>query len=161
LPGQQVLYFTASPATVWSEGYSEFTRNLRGRSFSGQFGAAQLLHAGQHLTDNWNEFPLHPGPNASLTGAGLSPTLPSRIRAKNRLTLDITPFSDNQLGHLGSGLFVIPAKVSHVSGTYAIFQDGTKIAGGDAVKKTAFNGDLFVHATLSPRPSLITFTLTA
>jgi hypothetical protein len=161
LPGRQTLYDSASPATAWSTNYSEFISNIPGRSFSGQFSANRLYHAGEHLTENWNEFPLHPGPNVRLTSAGQFPTLPSASRAKNRLTLDITPFSDNQPGHLGSGLFVITAKVNHVSGTYAIYQDGTKIAGGDAVKKTAFNGDLFVHASLSPRPSLIRFTLTA
>jgi hypothetical protein len=96
-----------------------------------------------------------------LARTGMFPTLPSASRAGNKLTLDITPFTDNVFGHLGSGFFHIPAKVEHITGSYALFQDGHQIAGGNAVKAAGFNGDLLLHAKLAPGPSQIKFALTA
>jgi len=161
LPGRQVQYLSASPPTLWQAGYSEFTRNLSGQTNGGQLDAFRLLRGGEHPTVNWNKFPLHPGPNAVLAQNGMFPTLPSASRAGNKLTLDITPFTDNVSGHLGSGFFHIPAKVEHITGSYALFQNGRRIAGGNAVKNASFNGDLLLHAKLSPGPSQIKFALTA
>ena len=161
LPGRQVQYLSASPPTLWQAGYSEFTRNRAGQTNGGQLDAFRLLRGGEHPTVNWNQFPLHPGPNTVLARTGMFPTLPSAARAGNKLTLDITPFTDNVFGHLGSGFFHIPAKVEHITGSYALFQNGRRIAGGNAVKAASFNGDLLLHAKLSPGPAQIRFALTA
>jgi hypothetical protein len=161
LPGRLVQYLSASPPSIWQSSYSEFSRNDPGQTNGGQTDAFRLLHGGQHLTVDWNRFPLHPGPNVVLTNSGMFPTLPSAARAGNKLTLDITPFTDNTFGHLGSGFFHIPAKIEHITGSYALYQNGTRIAHGNAVKAASFNGDLLLHAKLSPKPSLIKFALTA
>src|SRR5262249_35304836 len=55
----------------------------------------------------------------------------------------------------------IPAKVEHMTGSYALFQNGRRIAGGTAVKAATFNGGLRLHAKLRPGPSQIKFALTA
>ena len=161
LPGRQVQYLSAIPPTLWQSGYSEFTQNRSGQTNGGQLDAFRLLRGGAHLTVNWNQFPLHPGPNVVLAQTGMFPTLPSASRAGNKLTLDITPFTDNVFGHLGAGFFHIPAKVEHITGSYALFQNGRRIAGGNAVKAASFNGDLLLHAKLSPGASQIKFALTA
>jgi hypothetical protein len=83
--------------------------------------------------------------------------LPSASRAKNTLLLDITPFSDSAFGHTGSGFQ--GGSGPRALGRYALYQNGTKIAGGKAPQ--SFHGDLFVRAALSSRPSRIRFVVTA
>jgi hypothetical protein len=66
LPGRQIQYFTGSPASYWSIFYFEDS-HLAG----GQFGAWRLLHAGEHLTEDWNRnrYPLqHNHPSAAQKG---------------------------------------------------------------------------------------------
>jgi len=84
----------------------------------------------------------------------------SAARAGNDLSLDVTPFTDNQPGHIGAGLSVpFPGNVNDVSGSYALYQDGVKIAHGSAVKATGGFGDVQVSAALAAKPSLIKFVL--
>ena len=149
LPGQQTLYLTAHPATLWQTNY------FVGLS-SGQTNAWRLYHGGQDLSETWNAYPLHPSPNVSLPGS-IFPALPSASRAKNTLLLDITPFSDNTFGHTGTGFQ--GGFGPKVSGSYALYQNGTKIAGGKPPQ--SFNGDLFVRAALSRAPARIRFVMTA
>ncbi len=153
-PGSLVQYFTASPASQWSGLYSEF-----GDGTGGQFGAFRLLHAGEQLTEEWNRYPLHPAPNVILPGTKFA-DIPSAIRAGNTLSLQITPFSDNTNGHLGTGLSAF-LNDDKLSGRYAIYQNGVRIAAGNAVRADGSLITLGVHAKLSPRPSLIKFVLTA
>jgi len=102
----------------------------------------------------WNRYPLHPQPDVSPGGPGgrLFPLIPSAARSGNTLNLAVMPFSDNQPGHLGAGFVVGPGAT--VSGSYAIDQNGTRIARGNPV-----NGIPAVR--LSPKPSVIRFTLNA
>jgi hypothetical protein len=151
---------SASPAMLWQTFYSEYRTSSPGQSAGGQTDTLRVLHPGQ-LSETWNAYPLHPAGNVSFPG---SPVLvrSSADRAGNSLNLDVTPFSDNQPGHLGAGLVVdIPGKTSQVSGSYAVYQDGAKIASGNAVKATGGFGDVQVHAPLSGKPSLVKFVLTA
>src|SRR5262249_18699935 len=134
-----------------------------GQTPGGQTSTFRLLHAGQHVTEYWNAYPLHPGTNVSFPGTRATfvgyPVHPSAARAGNTLSLHLTPFSDNQPAHLGDGFDVpYPGKASQVSGRYTLYQNGTKIAAGNAATAT---GDVQVSATLSTRPSLATFVLTA
>ncbi|HEX3492897.1 MAG TPA: hypothetical protein VHU92_26375 [Streptosporangiaceae bacterium] len=153
LPGRQIQYFTASPASYWSTSYWE-----NDQAAGGQSDAWRLLHGGEHLTEDWNRYPLHPAPNVILPGSTALTGIPSAIRAGNLLSLQITPFSDNTYGHLGTGFLT----TSKVSGRYAIYQDGARIAGGNAVKTAGgLNPTLAVQARLSPRPSVIRFVVTA
>jgi hypothetical protein len=124
-------------------------------------GDTRLLRPGQHLTDNWSAYPLHPGVNALLTtlpnifwmsGANI----PSAVRAGNTLQLEVDPFDDNQPGHqIGE---VAATGAEQTTGSYQIDQDGTKIASGDAVAAAKF-GEFYTKVTLSPKPSTIRFAL--
>jgi hypothetical protein len=158
LPTRQVQYVSASPAMLWDSFYSAYRAISAGQTPGGQTSAFRLLHPGEQLTQTWGQYPLHPGPNVSFPG---SPFLvqPSADRAGNTLNLDVTPFSDNQLGDTGDGWDVpFPATVNQVSGSYAVYQNGVRIAGGGAPV-----GDISlpVSAALGTAPALVKFVVTA
>jgi hypothetical protein len=157
LPGRQVQYVSARPAMAWQDRYWEFADGLVG----GQTDVLRVLHGGQHLDEDWNRFPLHVGTN--IGGPRFTAALPSAVRAGNNLILDITPFSDNQRGHLGTGYNngLLPGSHSKITGTYALYQNGKKIAGGDAVKAAEGGATLFAEQKLSSRSSTIRFVLNA
>lgn len=162
LPGRMTQYLSARPRQLWQSFYDEYNVFNTGTTSGGQNDAFRLLRGGQRLAETWNRYPLHPGPNASFPGTNLFPALPSAVRAGDTLLLDITPFSDNFAGHTGSGFSVdFPGKVNEVSGSYALFQNGVKIAGGDAARTSGFGGPLFARAKLGPAPSAIKLVLTA
>jgi hypothetical protein len=162
LPGRMTQYLSARPRQLWQSFYDEYNVFRTGTTSGGQNDAFRLLRGGQRLAETWNRYPLHPGPNVSFPGTSLFPALPSAVRAGNTLLVDITPFSDNFAGHTGSGFSVdFPGQVNQVSGSYALFQNGVKIAGGDAAKTSGYGGPLFVRARLSPAPSAIKLVLTA
>jgi hypothetical protein len=155
LPGRQIQYMSGGPAILWSSQYWEFTDN-QGNLFAGQADAFRSLPAGRHLTENWNRYPLHPAPDVSLTGAGPFPVLPSAARAGNLLTLSTTPFSDNTLGHLGSGFFTgfFGGSDARMSGHFEIDQNGVRLAAGSALGGIP-------PVRLSSQPSVIRFALSA
>jgi len=151
LPGTQIQYMTADPAILWQTEYWR-TSQLTG----GQVDALRALQPGQQVDEDWNRYPLHPAPNVSLSGSSLISALPSAVRSGNTLAIDITPFSDNQLGHTGAG-FSDP----EATGTYQVDQNGVRIAAGNAATAAGGDPDLFVQAPLSRKPSVIRFVLTA
>jgi hypothetical protein len=152
MPGRQIQYLSARPHTLWQTDTS-------GPDFAGgQNGPVQAYRPGQQASADWNRYPLHPGPNVVQSGMSASPVLPSASRALNSLTLDITPFSDSEPGHVAS---LFSGFASPASGRYALFQDGRKIVSGDAARAARGFHDLRLTATLSPRPSVIKFMLTA
>jgi hypothetical protein len=149
MPGVRTVYFQAQPAAVWrpeiAAGPPTETPSWR------------LLHAGRQPATNWNAYPLHPAPN--LAPAVLTePTLPSAVRAGNKLIMDITPFSDNTPGDTGSGV----TRFNGITGSagWAIYANGVKIASGTVGSRSPF-ADIYAAAALSPNPSRIRFTLTA
>lgn len=147
-PGDQTVYFQARPTAVWRP-------SIPGGPLT-QSAIFQSLRGGHELSTNWNAYPLHPAPN--LVSAGAAPrTLPSAVRAGNKLIVDITPFSDNALGHTGSGI----TKSNGVtgSGKWAIYANGAEIASAKVLDSTPVP-DVDARATLSPKPSQIKFTLT-
>jgi hypothetical protein len=156
LPGRRTIYLGGSPAATWA-------------SYYGALGAAQgyaqaesfrAIRPGEHLTDDWNRYPLHPAVNVNLAPANqLIAYLPSADRSGTTLTLDITPFGDNQPGHTSSG-FSGPPPGAKITGTYQIDENGQKIASGNAAPP-GNHGDFYTRAPLSPKPSVITFTLDA
>jgi hypothetical protein len=154
VPSRQIQYLSARPSMLWRTFFFKVF-------IIAQSGPLRLYHAGQHVTGNWNRYPLHPTPNVSLPGAGILPALPSASRAGNTLTLDITPFGDNQRGDVGSGYASCLVESLPCHSRYALYQNGAKIAGGDAVKAAGPGGGLFLRAPLSPSPSLVKLVLTA
>ena len=129
LPGQQIQYMSASPGLIWESQDLEFAKDFSG----GAADANHELRAGQRLTENWNEFPLHPQPNVSLLHGRLArlspfPVIPSALRTGNTLSLAVTPFSDNQFGHIGFADFS-PGSTA----TYTVKAGGVTLASGNAL----------------------------
>jgi hypothetical protein len=156
MPGRLIQYVSAGPAMLWRSYDWPYFPLFFG---SGQVGPFRRYPGGGQVTENWNRYPLHPTPNASPPGAGVLPVLPSASRAANTLTLDLTPFGDNQPAATGSGYGSCIPRLC--SGRYALYQNGAKILSGDAGKAAGWSPDLLLRAPLSPRPSLIRFVLTA
>lgn len=153
LPGRQIQYFSTAPALYWSLGYNAFTPATEFPIGGQADDTYQALSPGEHQVVDWNRFPLHPQPNFSAGGGGLNaqlPILPSALRAGNKLSLTVRPFSDNVPGHLSAG----SAPGTKVSEVYQIDQNGVRIAYGSAAHGIP-------SATLSSRPSVIRFTLDA
>jgi hypothetical protein len=124
-------------------------------------GDVRLLHPGEHVTDNWSAYPLHPGVNALLTSLPNmfwmdGANIPSAVRAGNTLQLEVDPFDDNQPGHqIGA---VAASGPEQTTGNYRIDQNGTTVASGDAVAAAKF-GEFYTKVTVSPKPSTIRFSL--
>lgn len=165
LPGRMTQYLSARPPELWQSFYDVYNTFSTGTTSGGQTDAFRRLHGGQHLTELWNQYPLHSGINVNVARTNNLPFLqsePSAVRAGDTLLLDITPFSDNFAGHLGSGFGAdFPGKVNEASGRYALFQNGVKIAGGNAGATGGFGGPVFVQAKLRRAPSVIKMVLTA
>ena len=97
-----------------------------------------------------------------IGAANVFTAVPSASRSGNTLALDVTPFSDNQPGHLGSGFQAgIFGATGKVTGTYEVDQNGKKVAGGNAVKAAQGGTALFAKATVSAKPSVIKFAVSA
>ena len=159
LPDQRTVYATGDPAAVWASEYWQSFQTLSG----GQSAALEQFAAGQTVPVDWNGAPLHMGTNMNLIGAAnVFLAAPSASRSGNTLVLDVTPFSDNQPGDLGSGFQTgIFGAAGTVTGTYEIDQNGKKIAGGNAVKAAQGGNSLFTQVKLSTRASLIKFIVSA
>jgi hypothetical protein len=155
MPGRQIQYLSAAPPALWQTIYAPYL------VISSLVGPLRRYHPGEQVTENWNRYPLHPTPNSSLTGAGFSPVLPSASRAGNALTLDITPFGDNQPGAVGSGYASCFDFGYSCHGRYMLYQNGVKILSGDAAAVGPGFPGVLLHAQISTRPSLIKFVLTA
>ncbi|MGH3398590.1 MAG: hypothetical protein ACRDPO_28280, partial [Streptosporangiaceae bacterium] len=155
VPASQVQYLSGGTPTLWDSSYLAYQTIGRGQTPGGQTDTTRLVRGGEHLTQNWNEYPLHPAAAVSFPGNQFA--YPSAARQGNRLSLDLTPFSDNQPGHLGDGYDIpIPGHTSQVSGAYALIQNGVLIAHGNAVRT-----DGLVGARISARPSTMQFVLGA
>jgi hypothetical protein len=86
-------------------------------------------------------------------GFGLfGPACPSAFRVGNSLNLDETPFTDNYLGHSGSGYFGQFASV--MADSYAVYQNGKQIAHGNPA-------DGIPAVNVSAKPATIRFELNA
>jgi hypothetical protein len=159
LPYQRTVYVSGDPAAVWAAQYWQDNQNLSG----GQSAALEQYAAGQTLSTDWNAGPLHMGTDMNLVGAANAfVTVPSASRSGNTLVLDVTPFSDNEPGHLGSGFQPgIFGATGTVTGTYEIDQNGKKIAGGNAVKAAQGGEALFTQVKLSAKSSVIKFAVSA
>jgi hypothetical protein len=155
LPGRRAIYLGGSPSAVWGSYYGALGA-ARG-NFQEEFFRA--VRPGEHLTDGWNAYPLHPAVNVNLAPAEeLVTYLPSADRAGNRLTLEVTPFGDNQPGHIGSGFAKVPGAT--ITGSYQIDENGKRVAAGNAARPGA-GGPFYTRVKLLPEPSVIRFTLVA
>ncbi len=150
MPQVQTQYFTAAPKIMWQ---NQIWTNLN-QFFAGFFtDDLRVYQPGQHQSQDWNRYPLHPAQDTALGGAAaVFPTFTSAARLGNQLELNQTPWSDNQFGHLGGGFFSNGNAAT--TGSYVIDQNGRQIAKGNAL-----NGVPFLK--LSAKPSTIRYTLRA
>ena len=87
MPRTQTEYLTGNPAVTCWLGMGQYTEDVFGIQgvSGGQFGGPTVYHAGQHLTRNWDAYPLHTGVSARgrvpLLGAGVRTATPSATRA--------------------------------------------------------------------------------
>lgn len=167
MPRQQTEYMTGNPATLWADGAEQSNRDLAG----GQLDDLRTFRAGEHLTENWNAYPLHAGYNTNLVGAANpsrppAPTLPSASRQGNMLTLDVMPFSDSTRGHLSASGFVggLAGPFGKIAGHYQIDENGKAIAAGNPLRhdqEVGPFGEFHTQVTLNPHPTVIRFVLDA
>ena len=155
LPARRTIYVGGSPSATWASYYG-------GLGAGRGYGGAEYFRAvrpGERITDGWNRYPLHPAVNANLAPANkLIAYLPSADRAGNMLTLEVTPFGDNQPGHLSYGFSKV--RGAKITGSYQIDENGRRIAGGNAVQPGA-RGPFYTQVRLNPKPSVISFALNA
>lgn len=147
LPQAQTQYLSAAPSVIWSANYSW--------PEGGQTDGFRTYRPGQQVIQDWGAYPLHPQPDFQPLHGFLGedlPVQPSALRAGNTLTLNVTPFSDNVPGHFGTGY--TGGRKAGVTGSYAIYQNGVRIAHGNPARQVS-------PVRLSRRPSVIRFTLTA
>ena len=155
LPQDRTEYFSAGPTLLWDTLLSD---SAEGGSFieAGPFGT---YSAGQQSTENWNDYPQHPGADANLLGGSFldvtGDTLPSATRQGDVLSIYVWPFTDNTPGHFSEGLEPDPPGTT-VSGSYQIRQNGTSVASGALT-----DGPAFAEATLTPDPATVAVTIKA
>jgi YVTN family beta-propeller protein len=149
-PRHLTEYLTGGPGLQWTSFYFL----LNPGSLGGQFDGWRALPAGQRVTQTWNAYPLHEGYNDDLVGtANPSPWVPSASREGDKLTLDISPFSDSVPGHTGVG------GAPFTGGSYQIDENGKQIAAGDPGTQRGFNGEFDTHVALSPHPGVVRVAL--
>jgi hypothetical protein len=157
VPGRTTIYVSAGRSVNWA---GEYTQAYP--SSAGQNGPPVAYRPGQVVSRQWNAYPLHPAPNVKLPGspASLGLTQMSADRSGNTLTLDFMPFTDSVHGDLGTGY--LPARGAAISGTYRIQQNGKTIAAGSALNSLGIpSGEFYHQVSLTAKPSVVTFTLTA
>lgn len=150
LPQDRIEYTLARPSLAW---ISLLTPSSPDGGPSLQIDSARVYQAGQQVTEDWNDYPLHPGVNANLIGAGFSgmgTTFPAATRSGDQLLIEVVPFSDNTFGHTGD------FTQTGVTGSYEVDQNGTKIDGG-----TFTDGFFGVAETLSADPATVSVSLDA
>jgi hypothetical protein len=160
LPELQTQYFSAGQAITWNSLYYElFGAGGVPVGLGGQGSPWFTLRAGQRQSQEWNRYPLHPQPQARLlrSAAVIPPTAPSAFRAGDLLYTYSTPFSDNQSGHLGTGIYYGPGETDTAS--YALYQNGAEIAHSNSARAIAVDG--IPPVRISARPSVIRFVLNA
>jgi hypothetical protein len=144
------------PDSTWS-GY-DFTLNKKGGYAAGQTGLFIPVRPGTQTTQTWNAYPLHPAVNDNPEPRGWANGLtPSAARIGDKLFLNVVPSGDNQPGHSGTGFG--SSGGDKITGSYAIDQNGKRIAGGPTPPQQGGSDEFSTKVTLSPKPSVVRFAL--
>jgi len=163
VPRQETEYMIGNPAVLWDDNYEQYFKNLAG----GQGDDLRTFSPGEHLTENWNTYPLHEGYNTNLIGAeNLAASIPSASRKGDALTVDVMPFSDSTLGHVSADGFFggFEAPYGTITGHFQIDENGKTIASGNPLpnnQQVGPFGEFHDTVTLSPHPATIAVTLDA
>ena len=144
------------PDMTWSG--DDFTLNKKGDFVAGQIGLFVPVPPGTHTTQTWNAYPLHPAVNDNPEPRGWANGLtPSAARIGDKLLLNVVPSGDNQPGHSGTGFG--SSGTDKITGSYAIDQNGKRIAGGPTPPQQGGSDEFSTKATLSSKPSMVSFAL--
>jgi hypothetical protein len=151
LPRAQTEYVSAGPDIIWYGGAARSYTDVAGSWIGASYEVPRRYQAGQHVTESWFKFPLHPVGDVQLMpppGPGWPSTLPGATRTGDTVQVTFAPFTDNQLGHSG-GLAGDPGTTN--TATYEIDQDGRKMAGGDV---SDYRG-LYAQTSVDPAASTL------
>ena len=135
LPSRRIIYVVGDAAEWWQIQMVKYT-TVDGDFipfWGSQAGEPVVYHAGESVRGNWNRFPLHPAAQAKLgtpADTALGGLVPGARRTGDTVRFTMTPFSDNQSGHLGYGFYGEPRDT--IAGSWQLDQNGTKVAGGPA-----------------------------
>lgn len=118
---------------------------------------------GRNVTEDWNRFPLHPAadvdPHAPADASFANLVIPGAVRSGDTESFYLTPFSDNQPGHLGSGFYGEPRDT--INGYWELDQDGTKVAGDTIAGGPPGNFQFDQQVPVSASPSTMELMLDA
>ncbi|WP_344312292.1 hypothetical protein [Fodinicola feengrottensis] len=155
-PTHQTEYVSAGHGLGWFGGMAKYTHDEGGFQawYGGQYDDFKVYSPGQSVRENWNAFPLHPAGPVRVSKTGGWDVQPPAERSGDTVAFNLLPFSDNEPGHTGMGIYGEPTDT--VFGTYQIDQNGMKIAEGAAGDRPTVPS-----ATLSPEPSTIRMVLDA
>ncbi|WP_328606843.1 hypothetical protein OG943_44305 [Amycolatopsis sp. NBC_00345] len=157
LPRRQTEYVSAAPDLLWFGGLAKYVDSTGG--FEGWYGAqytnSEVYPAGRHFSEGFNQFPLHPTAHTAVGPAIKNSflTVPGAVRKGDDVSVLLTPFSDNQPGHNGMGLY--GESRDTISGHYVLTQDGKTVAEGVP------DGDVSFSQPVSATPSTLGLTVDA
>ncbi|HJP79638.1 MAG TPA: hypothetical protein VJ914_35530 [Pseudonocardiaceae bacterium] len=163
MPAAQTLYVPGDPTLSRGTEVVKYTVNVGAfELFYGmQVQPLTNYHAGQTVTENWNQFPLHP---AAVTDPGAPSDaedfmFPGATRSGDTENFYLLPFSDNDPGHQGPAFY--GESRDTIGGNWELDQNGSKIAGAALAGGTngAFQFD--PQVPVSAAPSTLHLTLDA
>jgi hypothetical protein len=161
-PVRQTEYVSAAPklAVDWLSSYIASAADNSG----GQTDSGVSYLPGEKASDNWNTYPLHTSLNATVLGKnGIYPVQPSVTRSGDELSFLMWPFSDNTLGHTGTGYSPAStvAPPGGISGRYTLDANGKQIAAGNADQTPEGISAFVKNIKVAPASALYRLTLTA
>ncbi|MFF4593458.1 hypothetical protein [Amycolatopsis sp. NPDC001319] len=157
LPRHQIEYVQAAPDLMWFGGTAKYFRTEGGLEawYGAQRATTEVYTGGQRKTEGYNEFPLHPA-GATVAGTPVpqsSMLVPGAVRDGDDVSFDLVPFTDNEPGHTGTGLYGEPGDT--FSGHYRFTQDGAVVAEGAPGEQVQFT------QTVGATPSTLGLTVDA
>lgn len=158
MPVHQTEYVVGDPSISWFGGAPDFVEDLGGFTawYGGQSQIGMTYRAGERTREDWNRYPLHPQGDVARPGQDLPFVRPGVTRGGDRLRFNLTPFTDNTPGHIGTGF-----RGDHfggVTGHYQLDRDGTVLASGDTAN-FAVSFDLALD--VAPEPATLRLVLDA
>ncbi len=162
VPARLSEYLQAGPGVFWQNQYFQSFAALGG----GQSDIVRDYAPGPAAPQEWNVYPLHTPLNSNVPltvpgSDGFFGTPLSATRNGNDLALDVTPFTDDTLGHTGTGFAQgIFKNLGSISGSFEIDVNGKKLDSGK-ITPSAFLGTFFDFEVLPAAPSTVSFTLNA
>ncbi|MFI9383519.1 hypothetical protein [Kutzneria sp. NPDC052558] len=130
MPAAETIYVPGDPTIARNAESVKYTVAAQGSTwfFGIQHSVLANYHAGQVVTENWNKFPLHTTATAGPGADKNALIVAGATRSGDTESFFLTPFSDNQPGHAGIGLWGDPRDT--VSGSWRLDQNGAKVSDG-------------------------------